>query len=98
MIEERILDSLIERHGTSTRFVIRTFKDSATEEELLEYYERARSLGYKESAMMHILEGHGWEMKEDGYLPVKLEQGKDYQRNGALLKGLDDLVVRIQIT
>jgi len=98
MIEEKILDSLIERHGTSTRFVIRTFKDSATEEELLEYYERALSLGYKESTSIHILEGHGWEMKEDGYLPVKLEQGKDYRRLGALLKGSNDLVVRIQIT
>lgn len=94
MTEEKIS----EQHGTGRKFVIRTFTDTVTKEEYLQLQERGKSLGYREHQLMHVLEGHGWCMRERGYMPIELEQGKDYNLKGSLEKGISDLVVRIQIT
>ena len=47
---------------------------------------------------MHILSGNGWHMRELGYMPIELELGKEYPIKGNLEKGVDELVVRIQLT
>ena len=47
---------------------------------------------------MHILSGNGWHMRELAYMPIELEQGKDYTMKGNLEKGESELVVRIQLT
>ena len=47
---------------------------------------------------MHILSGNGWHMRERGYMPIELESGKEYLMKGNLEKGVDELVVRIQLT
>ena len=88
----------MEKHGTKSRFIIREFTNSTTKEELESAKDRSVSLGYTESKWMHILEGHGWKMKEHGYLPINIEQGQDCVIKGSLIKGDNDLVVRIQIT
>jgi hypothetical protein len=91
-------EEIMEKHGTGSQYVVRTFTDSVTKEELQAFRTRSESLGYKESQSTHILEGHGWKMKEHGYLPINIERGKDCIIKGSLIKGHDDLVVRIQIT
>ena len=47
---------------------------------------------------MHILSGNGWCMRERGYMPIELELGKEYRMKGNLERGVDELVVRIQLT
>ncbi len=80
-------DVLTEQHGTGIRYLIRTFTDSVP----LEIVD-----GMKKT--MHILSGNGWCMRERGYMPIELELGKEYQMKGNLEKGVDELVVRIQLT
>ena len=80
-------DVVNEQHGTGVKYLIRTFTDSVP----LEVVQ-----GMKKT--MHILSGNGWHMRELGYMPIELEQGKDYTMKGNLEKGESELVVRIQLT
>lgn len=80
-------DVLTEQHGTGIKYLIRTFTDSVP----LEIVQ-----GMKKT--MHILSGNGWHMRELGYMPIELELGKEYPIKGNLEKGVDELVVRIQLT
>ena len=80
-------DVLTEQHRTGIKYLIRTFTDSVP----LEIVQ-----GMKKT--MHILSGNGWHMRELGYMPIELEQGKDYTMKGNLEKGESELVVRIQLT
>ena len=80
-------DVLTEQHGTGIKYLIRTFTDSVP----LEVVQ-----GMKKT--MHILSGNGWHMRELGYMPIELELGKEYPIKGNLEKGVDELVVRIQLT
>ena len=80
-------DVLTEQHGTGIKYLIRTFTDSVT----LEIVQ-----GMKKT--MHILSGNGWHMRERGYMPIELELGKEYPIKGNLENGVDELVVRIQLT
>lgn len=80
-------DVLKEQHGTGIKYLIRTFTDSVP----LEVVQ-----GMKKT--MHILSGNGWHMRELGYMPIELELGKEYPIKGNLEKGVDELVVRIQLT
>ncbi len=80
-------DVLTEQHGTGIKYLIRTFTDSVP-------------LGLKNGmkTTMHILSGNGWCMRERGYMPIELELGKEYRMKGNLERGVDELVVRIQLT
>ena len=80
-------DVVTEQHGTGIKYLIRTFNDSVP----LEVVQ-----GMKQT--MHILSGNGWHMRERGYMPIELESGKEYPMKGNLEKGVDELVVRIQLT
>ena len=80
-------DVLTEQHGTGIKYLIRTFTDSVP----LEIVQ-----GMKKT--MHILSGNGWHMRERGYMPIELELGKEYPIKGNIEKGVDELVVRIQLT
>ena len=80
-------DVVNEQHGTGVKYLIRTFTDSVP----LEIVD-----GMKKT--MHILSGNGWHMRERGYMPIELELGKEYQMKGNLERGVDELVVRIQLT
>ena len=80
-------DVVNEQHGTGIKYLIRTFTDSVP----LEIVD-----GMKKT--MHILSGNGWHMRERGYMPIELELGNEYPIKGNLEKGVDELVVRIQLT
>jgi len=80
-------DELSEQHGTGIKYLIRTFNESVP----LEIVQ-----GMKKK--MHVLSGNGWCMRERGYMPIELELGKEYPMKGNLEKGVDELVVRIQLT
>ena len=80
-------DVVNEQHGTGVKYLIRTFTDSVP----LEIVD-----GMKKT--MHILSGNGWHMRERGYMPIELESGKEYPMKGNLERGVDELVVRIQLT
>ena len=87
-------ETIIEQHGTEDKYVIRTFTDSI-EEELVWHRDR-------ESRKVHVLEGKGWMLQHDDALPIELNVGEDHYIHKMtyhrLLKGENDLVVRIQIT
>ena len=86
-MEKSLTDYLTEQHGTGIKYLIRTFNESVPLEIVR---------GMKKT--MHILSGNGWHMRERGYMPIELEQGKDYTMKGNLEKGESELVVRIQLT
>ncbi len=88
-------EEVIEQHGTGTKFIIRTFTDSVEEEELVWHRDR-------ESRKVHVLKGREWKLQHDDTLPIELNIGEDHyipkMTYHRLIKGKDDLVVRIQIT
>jgi hypothetical protein len=86
-LEKSLKDELSEQHGTGIKYLIRTFNESVP----LEIVQ-----GMKKK--MHVLSGNGWCMRERGYMPIELELGKEYPMKGNLEKGVDELVVRIQLT
>lgn len=88
-------EEVIEQHGTGVKFIIRTFTDSVEEDELVWHRDR-------ESRLVHVLSGTNWKLQLDDKLPEVLEMGMTYRipKMGyhRLLKGQNNLVLRIQIT
>ena len=88
-------EEIVEQHGTGTKFVIRTFDESVDSNELVWHRDR-------ESRQVHVLSGRGWELQHDDALPIELNIGEDYyipeMTYHRLIKGEDNLVVRIKIT
>ena len=88
-------EEIVEQHGTGTKFVIRTFEESVDSNELVWHRDR-------EHRTVHVLSGRGWELQHDDELPIQLNQGEEYyipkMTYHRLIKGKDNLVVRIRIT
>ena len=84
-----------EQHGTGVPYVIREFTESVENEELVWYRDR-------ESRVVNVLCGTGWQLQHDDELPIQLNQGEEYyipkMTYHRLLKGQGNLVVRIRIT
>jgi hypothetical protein len=84
-----------EQHGTGVPYVIREFTESVENEELVWHRD-------KESRVVNVLSGTGWQLQHDDELPIQLNQGEEYyipkMTYHRLLKGQGNLVVRIRIT
>jgi hypothetical protein len=84
-----------DQHGTGIKYVIRTFENSVLDNELVWHRDR-------DSRIVSVLNGSGWELQHDDELPIQLNQGEEYyipkMTYHRLIKGKDNLVVRIRIT
>ena len=84
-----------DQHGTGIKYVIRTFENSVLDNELVWHRDR-------DSRIVSVLNGSGWELQHDDELPIQLNQGEEYyipkMNYHRLIKGKDNLVVRIRIT
>jgi hypothetical protein len=84
-----------DQHGTGIKYVIRTFENSVLDNELVWHRDR-------DSRMVSVLNGSGWELQHDDELPIQLNQVVEYyipkMTYHRLIKGKDNLVVRIRIT
>jgi hypothetical protein len=84
-----------DQHGTGIKYVIRTFENSVLDNELVWHRDR-------DSRIVSVLNGSGWELQHDDELPIQLTQGEEYyipkMTYHRLIKGKDNLVVRIRIT
>ena len=84
-----------DQHGTGIKYVIRTFENSVLDNELVWHRDR-------DSRIVSVLNGSGWELQHDDELPIQLNQGEEYyipkMTYHRLIKGQGNLVVRIRIT
>ena len=84
-----------DQHGTGIKYVIRTFENSVLDNELVWHRDR-------DSRIVSVLNGSGGELQHDDELPIQLNQGEEYyipkMTYHRLIKGKDNLVVRIRIT
>ena len=84
-----------DQHGTGIKYVIRTFENSVLDNELVWHRDR-------DSRIVSVLNGSGWELQPDDERPIQLNQGEEYyipkMTYHRLIKGKDNLVVRIRIT
>lgn len=88
-------EEILEQHGTGVPYVIREFTESVKNEELAWHRD-------KESRVVSVLSGTGWQLQHDDELPIQLNQGEEYyipkMTYHRLIKGQGNLVVRIRIT
>ena len=84
-----------DQHGTGIKYVIRTFENSVLDNELVWHRDR-------DSRIVSVLNGSGGKLQHDDELPIQLNQGEEYyipkMTYHRLIKGKDNLVVRIRIT
>ena len=82
------------KHGTSQKYIVRTFSEDIKEEDLIWHQDR-------QNRTIHILRGSGWKLQLDDNLPLDLEVGKEYYipkyTYHRVIKGEGDLVVRFPI-
>jgi hypothetical protein len=81
-------ETVHKKHGTDREYRIVSFNEEVT-------WHRS-----EESKKIHILSGHGWQLKLGDEMPIELEIGKDYQvmtkGECRLIKGRENLVIRIE--
>jgi len=86
-------DELLEKHGTSNHYIVRTVPLDVTQNELL----------YEMDTKPHkftVLSGHDWKYQQKDRTPVSLETGHEYplpaKKAYRWVKGKDVLVIRIE--
>lgn len=87
-------ETVQEKHGTGLEYRIRTFSKDVKQQDLMWHRSDTRS------RTIHILQGTGWKFLEEDKPSVDFKVGRDYflpkQAKCKLLKGIDDLVIRIE--
>ena len=86
-------DELLEKHGTSNYYIVRTIPLDVSENEFL----------YEMDSKPHrftVLTGHDWKYQQKDKAPVSLETGHEYplpaKKAYRWVKGKDVLVIRIE--
>lgn len=86
-------ETIQEKHGTGEHYIIRTFSKDIEESDLIWHRDH-------HSRRIHVLQGEGWKLQTDDSLPQDLKVGKEYfvtqGEYHRLLKGTNDLIIRIQ--
>jgi hypothetical protein len=87
-------EEIYERHGTESKYIVRTFDENVDSEELIWHKDR-------QNRRIHILSGDNWYLQLDDQLPKVLEVGKEYyipkETYHRVIKGEGNLVIRFPI-
>ena len=87
-------EEIYERHGTHSKYTIRTFAEDVDSDELIWHRDR-------QNRRIHILSGNNWYLQLDDQLPKVLEVGKEYyipkETYHLVIKGEGNLVIRFPI-
>jgi len=86
-------ETIQEKYGTNERYIIRSFSKDVEETELIWHRDH-------NTRKIHVLQSSGWKLQIDDSLPLELKVGNEYiitqGEYHRLLKGTDDLIIRIQ--